>query len=150
MTEKQQDFDMWLQTRHNHAIEGSHVMSYQANFASHHTPNCHVGFLSHGAVLENTIKCPKTFYLVHTTIPNYNWVTRISAHTFNSVEILILSKLIKSSSILLLFFSILCHAERKPSNVTKSCTYRCVLCRANPLLGNSIRNVDLHLPSTNV
>ena len=35
----------------------------------------------HGAVLENTTKCPVTFYLVHTIIPNYNWVTKILAHT---------------------------------------------------------------------
>ena len=36
----------------------------------------------HGVVLDNTTKCPVTFYLVHTTIPNYNWVTRIiSTHT---------------------------------------------------------------------
>ena len=35
------------------------------------------------AVLENTIKFPITFYLGHTTIPNYNWVTRILAHTIS-------------------------------------------------------------------
>ena len=33
----------------------------------------------HGAVLENTGKCAVSFYLVHTTIPNYNSVTRILA-----------------------------------------------------------------------
>ena len=33
----------------------------------------------HEAVLENTSNCPVIFYLVHTTIPNYNWVTRILA-----------------------------------------------------------------------
>ena len=27
-------------------IKGIHVTSYQANYASHHTLNCHVGFLS--------------------------------------------------------------------------------------------------------
>ena len=31
-------------------------MSFQANFASRHTHDCHVGFLLHGAVMENTIK----------------------------------------------------------------------------------------------
>ena len=30
---------------------------------------------------ENTTKCSVTFYLVHTTVPNYNRVTRILAHT---------------------------------------------------------------------
>ena len=34
----------------NEPIEGFHVMSYQANFASRHTPDCHVGFLSHRTV----------------------------------------------------------------------------------------------------
>ena len=43
-------------------------------------------------------KWPVTFYLVHTTIPNYNWVTRILAHT-HSEEILI-----ESSSVF--FFSL--------------------------------------------
>ena len=32
------------------AIEGFHVTSYQANFASHPTRDRHVGFLSHGQV----------------------------------------------------------------------------------------------------
>ena len=39
-----------------------------------------VSFL-HSAALENTTKCPRTYYLVHATIPNYNWVTRIIPHT---------------------------------------------------------------------
>ena len=33
-----------------YTIEGFHVTSYQANFASHHTRNRHVGFLLHGRV----------------------------------------------------------------------------------------------------
>ena len=37
----------------------------------------------HGAVLENRTKCPVTFYLLHTIIPNYNWVTRVLAHTLS-------------------------------------------------------------------
>ena len=36
---------------------------------------------AHSPVLENTTKCSVSFQLVHTTIPNYNWMTRISAHT---------------------------------------------------------------------
>ena len=51
---------------------GFHVMSYQANFASHHTGDSHVGFLFTWRVLENTTKCSVTFYLVHTKLPNYN------------------------------------------------------------------------------
>ena len=35
----------------------------------------------HSLVLENTIKCPRPFNLVHITIPNYNQVTRILVHT---------------------------------------------------------------------
>ena len=64
-------------------IEGFHVTSYQANFASHHTRNRHVSFRFTRAVLENTTKCSVTFYLVHTTIPNYNSMTRILAHTLD-------------------------------------------------------------------
>ena len=58
------------------------MTSYQANFASHHTCARHVGFLlACNGIEKNTTKCPVTFYLVHTTIPNYNRVTRILAHT---------------------------------------------------------------------
>ena len=60
-----------------------HVTLYQANFASHHTRNRHVGFLSQGVALEYTLKCPITFYLFHTTIPNYNWVKRASTNTLS-------------------------------------------------------------------
>ena len=38
----------------------------------------------HGTVMENITKCSITFYLVHITIPNYNWVKRIAAHTLGS------------------------------------------------------------------
>ena len=44
------------------SIEGFHVMSYQANFASHHTRDCHVGFLcTRRYLLVNMTKCPITF-----------------------------------------------------------------------------------------
>ena len=33
-------------------IEGFHVTSYQAKFASHHTRDRHVGSTQHGAILE--------------------------------------------------------------------------------------------------
>ena len=45
------------------------VTSYQANFASHRTRAWHD--------IGNTTKYSVTFYLVHTTIPNHNRVTRI-------------------------------------------------------------------------
>ena len=63
-------------------IEGSHVTSYQANFARRHTCHCHADFLStwHGIGKKQT-KCFVTFYLVHITLLNYNGVTGISAHT---------------------------------------------------------------------
>ena len=41
------------------SIEGFHVTSYQANFASHHTPDCHVGFLFHSVVLETLQNIPE-------------------------------------------------------------------------------------------
>ena len=53
-------------------IERFHVTSNQANFASHHTCDHHVGFLFARKVLENTTKCSVMFYLVHTTLPNCN------------------------------------------------------------------------------
>ena len=36
----------------------------------------------HRMVLSKATKYFITFNLVHTTLPNYNWVIRISAHTF--------------------------------------------------------------------
>ena len=56
------------------------MTSYEANFESNHTRD---GSSSHTAALENTTKCPITFYLLHTTIPNYNLVTRLLEHTFS-------------------------------------------------------------------
>ena len=64
---------------------GFHFMSYQANFASHHTGDRHVVSSLHGIVLEKqqNVSLCLFFYFVHTctTLPNYNRVTRISAHT---------------------------------------------------------------------
>ena len=62
-------------------IEGFHVTSYQANFASHRTFDRHVGFLRPWRGIGKHKKMSETFYLAHTTIPNYNGVTRILAHT---------------------------------------------------------------------
>ena len=62
-------------------IEGFHVTSYQTNFASHHTRDRHVGFLSAWHGIGNTTKWPVTFHLVHTTTPNYQSEKNISTHT---------------------------------------------------------------------
>ena len=53
-------------------LEGFHVTSYQANFAIHHMATAMLVSYLHGAVLKNPTKCPITFDLVHTIIPNYN------------------------------------------------------------------------------
>ena len=60
-------------------IEGFHVTSHQANFASHHTRNPHAGFLLawQGIGKHNQMS---HYLLFHTTIPNYNRVTKILAH----------------------------------------------------------------------
>ena len=72
-------------------------------------------------------KCPVTFYLVHTTVPNYNTVTRILALTLG------INFTNHKFKRLLLFFSIPRHTRRKPSVGEKSCAHRCVLLRANSL-----------------
>ena len=49
------------------------MTSYQANFTNHHIRDHQVSFLFlRHSKLENTPKCPITFYLVHTTTPNYS------------------------------------------------------------------------------
>ena len=71
-------------------------------------------------------------YLVHTTIPNYNWVKRLSADVlcWNCKSFYEVNQKFKR---FLLFFSIPHHTKRKPRVVAKSCTYRCVPRFANPL-----------------
>ena len=96
------------------------MTSYQANFASHHTCDRHVGFLL------------VTFYLVHTTIPNYNRVTRILAHTLggNFKSFCEVNQKFKC----FLFFSLPVNTKRKPGCGAKSCAYRSAPRHANPLL----------------
>ena len=65
---------------HRHDCGGFHVSSYQAKFASH-TRDHHIVFPVHSMVLKNATKCFVACYLVHTMLPNYCWVTRISAQT---------------------------------------------------------------------
>ena len=60
---------------------GFHVTSYQANFAksSYSRPPCWfpLNTEQYWKIQQNTTV---TFYLDHTTIPNYDWVTRMLAH----------------------------------------------------------------------
>ena len=57
------------------------LKSYQANFASSHTCDRHVGFL---LPCDGTGKNNKIIHSFlsssYTTLPNYNWVTRILVH----------------------------------------------------------------------
>ena len=85
----------------------------------------------HSLVLPwNTTKCPRTFYLDYIIIPNFNWVTRILAHTWVKFEVLLWSE----STIIAYFvvFSIPCCTKRKPRSGVKSFAYECVLRHANP------------------
>ena len=102
-------------------IGGFHVTSYQANFASHCTRNCHVGFLLACDGIGKNTKCSITFYLVPTTLPNYNQMTILSAHTHtHSDEIFSMSKS-KVQAFLLFFFIHVPHcAKGNPSDVAKS------------------------------
>ena len=65
-------------------VEGFHVMSYQANFASHHIRNYHVGFLNSffpqsGIGKHNKKSQNFSFSSYHNT--KLNCVTRILAHS---------------------------------------------------------------------
>ena len=62
-------------------IEGFHVTSYQANFASHYTCDSHVGFLLALSNIGHKTKCPVIFYLVHITIPDYKTDGQEQHHT---------------------------------------------------------------------
>ena len=57
-------------------IEGFHVTSYQANFASDHTRDRYVGFLFTRSCIGKYNKMSR-YFLVHKAIPNYNCVTRV-------------------------------------------------------------------------
>ena len=85
---------------------------------------------SHRTVLGKATKCSITFYLVHTTLSNYNWVTRISAHT-HWVEIS--NPLYKVNQRFKCFFFHTMLCKRKPRDLEKSCTCKCVLRRTNAL-----------------
>ena len=85
----------------------------------------------HSRVLENTTKCYVTFYLVHTTIQNYNWIDKnISTHTWMQYQILPWSKS-KFKCFLFFLYTTLYKIETKRCG--KLYMYRCVLHHANPL-----------------
>ena len=109
------------------------MTSYQANFASHHIRNRHVGFLFiWGGIWKYNKMYRYFFYSDHIIIPNCNWVTRILAHTLgrNFYSFYEVNYKFKP---FLLFFSIPHHTKRKPSSEAKLCAYGCVPCCANPL-----------------
>ena len=86
----------------------------------------------HGTIQKNTTKCPVTFYLVHTTIPNYYRVTGTLAYTRGG-HFKPFGKVNQTFKCFCCFFSIH-HTKGKPSGGAKLCTYRCVPRRANSLL----------------
>ena len=86
----------------------------------------------HGSVLENTTKCLKPFNLIHTTIPNYNWVTRILAHTLDFI-LSPAKNYIKSNSMFCCFSLYHMLQKKKSRSGAKSCAYRCIPSRAHPL-----------------
>ena len=73
---------MWAMT-----IEDFHVTSYhyQANFVSHHPVKVMLVSFLHRLILENTAKCQRIFYLVHSD-------KNISTHTYVKFKILFWSK----------------------------------------------------------
>ena len=112
-----------------HIIESFHVTSYEANFASHHTCDCHVGFLLAWRGIGKHNKMPHYFYLVHTTISNYNRVTKISAHTpvGNFKSFCEVNQKFKHFCFffVFLFFLYTTPYKRKPNGKAKSCAYIC-------------------------
>ena len=117
-------------TVQHHTIKGFQVTSYQANFASHHTHNRHVGFLLAWRGIGKYNKMFRYFFLVN-TIPNYNSVIRILAHTLggNFESFCEVNQKLKH----FLFFSIPHHSKRKPGGRAKSRAYRYIPRRPNPL-----------------
>ena len=82
----------------------------------------------HEAVLGKTTNCSITFYLVHTTLPNNNRVTKISAHTlgWNFKSLHEVNRKLK-------LFCCFSPYHKKPRAAAKSCARRCVQRRANSL-----------------
>ena len=80
----------------------------------------------HCLALENTIKCPTTFHIVHIIIPNYNWVTRILAQTlrWNLKSSYGMNKKKIACFFVVFLLTVLC--KRKPRSGAKSCAFKCV------------------------
>ena len=72
-------------------------------------------------------------------LPNYNLVTKISAHTHTRLNSRILpwSKLKVQTLFVVFIHTVLC--KRKPRDVAKLCAHECVSHHANPLLGFHIQ-----------
>ena len=116
-------------------LEGFHVASYQAHFASHLTRDCHVGFLSPQSGIGKYNQMFQNFYLVHISIPSYDRKTRILAHTLGwNLESC--CEVNPKYQRVLSFFSIPIYTKRKRGSGAKSCANRCgrVPRRENPLL----------------
>ena len=86
-----------------HPIEGFHVTSYQANFASHHTRNRHVGFLFAGDGIGKHNKMFRYFLFSSYHITKLQLSDKnISTHNWLKIQILPWSKS-KSSSVFFFF-----------------------------------------------
>ena len=111
-------------------IEGFAVTSYPANFASHHTRDRHVGFLfpQSGIVKHNKMSQNFSFSSYQNTklqvsdknISTHTWVKFKSCYEVNQIACFVV------------FLHTLLY-KRKPNGIAKSCAYRCVSRRANPL-----------------
>ena len=106
------------------------TMSYQANFASHHTYDRHVGFIfaRNGIGKYNKLSCYFLLSSCHNTklqLRDKNITTHIRLNPD--------MKQITRNSVFCCFFSIPCHTKRKPRGGTESCAYRCVARCANTL-----------------
>ena len=114
-------------------IGGFHVTLYQANFARH-TCVCHIGFLSpRRSRYWGNNKLFHYFLFSLSTIPNYNWVIIISAHTlgWNFKSFHEVNRKFKQ---FLLFFLHTTLYKRKPRAATISWVRTGVPPSANPLL----------------
>ena len=88
----------------------------------------------HTMVLENTTKCPIAFHLICIIILNYNWVTRILAHTLRW-NLKSCYKVLKSkiTTCFVVFLNTTLYKE-ETKEWTSICAYKCVPHHANPLL----------------
>ena len=98
----------WLPWKYKQEMEGFHVMSYQANIASHHTRDRHVGFLSaYYSIWEKQQNVPLLLikFMPHCQITT-DWQKYQQTHSFETSNHSM--KWIESSSVFFLFFCIPC------------------------------------------